>query len=251
MKLTDIIDHTYDQFDATTYEAFYGQFDNYNGDLARLIRSVIEQPEFVVDLGCGSGLFAQSISQHFNPKVLMGLDPNRDMLDTAKGRTYQTTTTFIEDLADKLPDYLQHNELPDVIISKSAFHHFEHAFPMSQVMQYIKAGGCFITVERTERSARSYPLFSEGTDHWANFFAEQASQRIKQRIYPDSSLSLGQQVTVTAKEYFHAIKSRQLSFIWPYAADLVSKWADQALLEAAESVSLFEEFQVSIFNKNG
>lgn len=244
MKLSDFEQDKPNIFSAETYDSFYSVFDHYNESLVKALAGMLTTPRNIVDLGCGSGLFTQALAKVFTQSCITGIDPSSGMLSGAKTRSYSCPVEFIEAPGEYL---IQHvalsGRLPELIVSKSAYHHFEKDLPIATILQQLSPGGCFAVFERTERSAWSYPMFDEGREQWANFFAQQSHHRIRNGNIPHAATSFGAWVTVNAEQYFSAIRNMQLSFIWSFSDELIQKWAAKAQQEAGETVKVFEELR--------
>ena len=132
--------------------------------LLQTIRSVDSNPQWILDVATGTGLFSVRLAnQGFH---VLGLDGNPHMLAQAIHRAKQPVCPFhgIVGLAEQLP-------LPErsisVMFSTNAIHHFELQAHFAQVQRVLRAGGSYVVYTRFQKhNARSiwgqlFPHFAE------------------------------------------------------------------------------------------
>ncbi|HZY93442.1 MAG TPA: class I SAM-dependent methyltransferase [Candidatus Bathyarchaeia archaeon] len=104
--------HWYDALSGS-YDELYGQEQAAKHDA---ILKLLECPRFqtFVDVGCGTGRFLESVSQHFTQSV--GIDVSGEMLRIAKSRIFKNEVEFVRAASPWLP--LRDN-VADCIVSIS------------------------------------------------------------------------------------------------------------------------------------
>ena len=80
-----------------------------------------ENMHYILDLGCGTGRFSQSLAARFDANVV-GIDPSRKMLNHARGNRKDGRVFYAGGCAEALP--LRTGSISMVFISM-VFHHFK------------------------------------------------------------------------------------------------------------------------------
>lgn len=118
-----------------SYDSFAKLYDKKN--LESLANAYYERPaiisllpadlkyKFIVDAGCGSGLFGQYIEQQ--GAKLLAFDYSKELIKIAKTRL-KTSKIFIANLEEKL-DFIETNSV-DIIISSLVLHYIENWDPI-------------------------------------------------------------------------------------------------------------------------
>ncbi|MBF0544590.1 MAG: malonyl-ACP O-methyltransferase BioC [Candidatus Riflebacteria bacterium] len=78
-----------------------------------------EDPESILEPGCGTGLFTRLLSERFPRALITAFDHSKEMVDSAKSRITSNEITFFVDEAESFKSGKY-----DMIISNAAFHWF-------------------------------------------------------------------------------------------------------------------------------
>lgn len=230
------------------YDRLYDQFTPYNGNLCRVLGAMLsEPPRRVVELGCGTGLFAAALDQVLTPELFLGLDPSAVMTAHARRRLDAGRSEIHTAPAEELPAIMG-NRQPDLVFIKSAYHHFSASLPVPTLRAMLPSSGALAIIERTPKSAASFPLFPEGSDLWAGFFESIARER--RTLFPDirAFVTYGEHVQIDRSSYLEGLVAGQLSFIWPFQEALVATWAEEAARAWPEALTVYEEFSITLFS---
>lgn len=123
-------------WDPATYLSFEAMRTRPAADL--LARVPVNEPNYVVDLGCGTGNSTELLARRWPKARLEGVDSSPDML--TKARLTAFGATWIEgDIATWAP-----KDPPDVIFSNAALHWLpDHAGLLPRLMSHLQKGGVF------------------------------------------------------------------------------------------------------------
>jgi len=75
----------------------------------------------ILDVGCGTGRFAEALSSHFSAKVY-GLDPSQEMLEVAKNTISAPFIYFLRSTGEEIP---LKNETVDMVFVSMVYHHIK------------------------------------------------------------------------------------------------------------------------------
>lgn len=124
-----------ESWDADLYERFIDWRTQPSRDLASRIQ--VESPEFVVDLGCGTGISTSVCRCRWPGSRILGIDNSPSMLD--RGRELRIEAEFRH---DSIESWLSLGERADVLFSSSALQwlpRHEELFP--SLLERVNAGG--------------------------------------------------------------------------------------------------------------
>src|SRR5215216_1739799 len=76
----------------------------------------------ILDLGCGTGRFSESLAAHFDAEVV-GIDPSKKMLDQAQRKRRDCRVRYQSGCGEAIP---LDNDSVDLIFMSMSFHHFEN-----------------------------------------------------------------------------------------------------------------------------
>jgi len=234
------------------YHDFYVIFQPYNVQLVRVLRSLLDaEPLQIVDLACGTGLSTLALRKNFGTAHIHGMDVAADMIDYAQSTIDDDRISFRCTERGKMLDAVPHHSV-DLIFVKSAYHHFEHQVALADMAQLLRAGGAIVIAERTERSARSFPLPDIAQRFWADFFAQPLVDR---RLAAGRSLDLqltvscyGRTVDVPAPTYFDAIRNEQLFGLWAVKPTVCADWIAEQSTRLDRPFTVFEEFWLYVYH---
>jgi ubiquinone/menaquinone biosynthesis C-methylase UbiE len=117
----------------------------------------VEQPDTVVDVGCGTGRLLRRVGERWPSADLIGVDPAEGMLEVARRKT--SRATFHLTGAESLP--LPSNSA-DLVLSSISFHHWpDQAAGLREIARVLRPGGqlCLsdpVMPARLSRAFRSY-----------------------------------------------------------------------------------------------
>ncbi len=95
----------------------------------------LQPDDRVLDVGCGTGVLLEALSNTTSGAQLAGVDPSADMLAVARER-FDGTIVLKQGHAEKLPFP---DEVFDVVISTNAFHYFRNPLGALQEMYRVLA----------------------------------------------------------------------------------------------------------------
>src|SRR5215208_3872943 len=75
----------------------------------------------ILDLGCGTGRFSQSLAAHFDAAVV-GIDPSKKMLEQARRKLRDHRVRYQLGCGEAIP---LPNDSVDLVFMSMSFHHFE------------------------------------------------------------------------------------------------------------------------------
>jgi ubiquinone/menaquinone biosynthesis C-methylase UbiE len=131
---------------ASTYENSRLQrvfFDQIHQTTLTLATGIVQQPESILDVGCGTGKLLRQAKVFWPEAQLIGVDPANGMIEMAKRLT--PSATFSTGMAEALP--LQDASV-DLALSTTSFHHWQdQAAGIRELGRVLRPGGCFILVD--------------------------------------------------------------------------------------------------------
>ena len=114
-------------YDATDIPAAYDRGRDHGPELLELWMNVIasyvqnQRLHTILDLGCGTGRFSESLAAHFDAEVI-GIDPSKKMLEQAQNKLRDHRVRYQLGRAEAIPI---ENKSVDLIFSSMTFHHFD------------------------------------------------------------------------------------------------------------------------------
>lgn len=141
-------EHDIDRFDhwSSTYEQSWMQrafFDPAHHATLALAAGFVQQPESVLDVGCGTGKLLRHARAYWPDAHLLGVDPAPGMIAMAQRLT--PNATFLTGTAEALP-------LPDasvdLALSTISFHHWQDQVAgLREIARVLRPGGYFLLVD--------------------------------------------------------------------------------------------------------
>jgi SAM-dependent methyltransferase len=130
---------------------------NHNTHYYRLALDAMPRPcRAALDVGCGDGLLLRMLAAHCDRVV--GIDPAREVLDTARGMTADLSNVTL--LAD---DVLAHPFAPqtfDLVTSYAAIHHVPFPLAIKRLAALLRPGGVLVVVGLARNRTPADSLFS-------------------------------------------------------------------------------------------
>lgn len=114
-------------YDATDIPIGYDRGRDHGPELLKLWMDVVEsctgtqRLNTILDLGCGTGRFSESLAAHFDAEVV-GVDPSEKMLEQARRKRRDSRVRYEQAHAEAIP--LPNNSV-DLIFMSMCFHHFD------------------------------------------------------------------------------------------------------------------------------
>jgi ubiquinone/menaquinone biosynthesis C-methylase UbiE len=108
----------------------------------------------VLDLGCGTGRFSNSLFVRFDADVI-GLDPSRKMLAEARAKPHARRVRYARGTAEALP--LRAASIDLVFISMSLHHFTDAALAARECRRVIREAGSVVVRAGTREQIAAYP----------------------------------------------------------------------------------------------
>ncbi len=108
--------------------------------LEQCLRTLSEQPQFVMDFGCGTGTSVQFLREHLKARSIIGVDVSAKSLDVARSSCSTDYAQFYT-----LQDYEPNGSL-DLAFCNGVFHHIplsERDAAVHYVLRSLRPGGLF------------------------------------------------------------------------------------------------------------
>jgi ubiquinone/menaquinone biosynthesis C-methylase UbiE len=148
------------QYDATSIPAGYDRARDHGPEvLALWMKAVAAQThgraiETILDLGCGTGRFTNSLATHFNASVV-GIDPSTRMITQAKAKPHGPRVAWCLARGEQIP---LPDDCCDLIYMSMVYHHFvEPDRVASECRRVLRAGGVAFMRTGTAEQADAYP----------------------------------------------------------------------------------------------
>lgn len=242
---------TVTHFHPEAYYNFYSRFNIYNKKSIASLKALLEfDVTFILDLACGVGLSTMALQNSFTNAQIIGVDINCELITFAQKSLMKSNVKFecteIKDILAKIP-----KGSVDIIFVKSAYHYFEHQVTLSHLKSVLSKHGTIVIMERTSRSARSYPLPKIIQSYWADYFAQPRElERFEAAKKPNLTLSIssyGEYITIPAPTYFEAIRENQIFGAWALKPSLLETWIESQIAKKVENFTVFEEYWFYIY----
>ena len=114
-------------YDSTDIPGVYDRARNHGPEVLELWMNVVasrageQRINTILDLGCGTGRFSESLAAHFDAEVI-GIDPSEKMLDQARAKLRDRRVRYQLGRGEAIP---LANDSVDLIFTSMTFHHFE------------------------------------------------------------------------------------------------------------------------------
>ncbi|HKY23401.1 MAG TPA: methyltransferase domain-containing protein, partial [Vicinamibacterales bacterium] len=108
----------------------------------------------ILDLGCGTGRFSESLAAHFNAEVV-GIDPSKKMLDQAQRKLRDHRVRYLLGSGEAIP---LPNDSVDLIFMSMSFHHFkDQMLAARECRRVLRDGAVALLRTGTRERIPSYP----------------------------------------------------------------------------------------------
>jgi ubiquinone/menaquinone biosynthesis C-methylase UbiE len=149
-------------YDSTDIPSSYDRGRDHGPEMLQLWMNFVascvgkQQLNTILDLGCGTGRFSESLAAHFDADVI-GIDPSEKMLDQARRKLRDHRVKYKPGSGEAVP---LANESVDLIFMSMCFHHFKDPMLAARECRRVLREGA-VAVLRTGIRERipSYPYF--------------------------------------------------------------------------------------------
>jgi len=113
-------------YDSTDLPIGYDRARDHGPEMLQLLMDVIasytanQRLETILDLGCGTGRFTESLAAHFDAEVV-GVDPSEKMLDQARRKLRDHRVRYERGCGEAIP---LPTDSVDLVCMSMCFHHF-------------------------------------------------------------------------------------------------------------------------------
>jgi ubiquinone/menaquinone biosynthesis C-methylase UbiE len=108
----------------------------------------------ILDLGCGTGRFSESLAAHFDAEVV-GIDPSEKMLEQARRKLRDRRVRYELGCGEAIP---LPNDSVDLIFMSMAFHHFnDQKLAVRECRRVLRDGAVAVLRTGTRERIPSYP----------------------------------------------------------------------------------------------
>jgi trans-aconitate 2-methyltransferase len=176
-------------------------------------RIAVEQPQRVIDLGCGPGNSTRALAQRWPEARVVGLDSSEEMIAAAR-ESAPDTEWLPGSIETWSPD-----EPFDVVFTNAAIQWIpDHRTLVPQLFSHVAEGGALAIQIPSHDFARVFSLIGEvaNDSRWASrtvgaydsFTMEQPA------VYYDALAPLAREVDIWETEYYHVLDSPEAAVDW-------------------------------------
>jgi len=114
-------------YDSTDIPVGYDRGRDHGPEFVELWMNVVascsgnQRLNSILDLGCGTGRFSESLAAHFDAEVV-GVDPSKKMLDQARSKLRNRRVRYEQGCGEAIPLL---DDSVDLIFMSMCFHHFD------------------------------------------------------------------------------------------------------------------------------
>jgi ubiquinone/menaquinone biosynthesis C-methylase UbiE len=146
-------------YDATEIAANYDRGRNHGPEVMdqwmNTISRYVEAANVrsILDLGCGTGRFSETLAEHFNARVI-GVDPSSKMLEQARNKQVDKRVRYEPGSGEAIP---LPDQSVDLVFISMVFHHFENPYQSaSECRRVLREGGTVFLRAGTREQIPSY-----------------------------------------------------------------------------------------------
>jgi ubiquinone/menaquinone biosynthesis C-methylase UbiE len=147
-------------YDSTEIPLVYDRARDHGPELQQLWMNFIASSvgnqglNTILDLGCGTGRFSESLATHFDAEVI-GIDPSEKMLDQARSKLKDRRVRYQSGSGEAIP---LPDDSVDLIFMSMSFHHFkDQKLAARECRRVLRDGGVAILRTGTRERISSYP----------------------------------------------------------------------------------------------
>lgn len=142
---------------AENFEKYMKNYPELYKELAEVVRSVCKIPKpIIVDLGCGPGLLSKEIVGIIFDSQIIGIDPNKKMIELAKNNVNSKRFKAIEGSSEKIP---LDSKSVDILVSRFSLPYWsDPQKSFSEIFRVLKTDGIII-LEALNKEFPKWKLF--------------------------------------------------------------------------------------------
>jgi ubiquinone/menaquinone biosynthesis C-methylase UbiE len=126
-------------------------------DLTKLLNDENKNYDVIADVGCGYGRSLKKLNDRFNPKKLIAMDIDPEMIDETKKEVKTAKLTNVDYVCCSSSMIELEDNSVDMLLCHQTFHHLiyqEQA--ISEFLRILKPGGVLLFAESTKRYIHSF-----------------------------------------------------------------------------------------------
>ena len=147
-------------YDSTDIPSVYDRARDHGPEVLQLWMNFIascvgkQRLNTILDLGCGTGRFSESLAAHFDAEVV-GIDPSEKMLDQAQSKLRDQRVRYQLGCGEAIP---LPDDSVDLIFMSMAFHHFnDQMLAVRECRRVLRDGSVALLRTGTRERIPSYP----------------------------------------------------------------------------------------------
>ena len=147
-------------YDSTDIPLAYDRGRDHGPEVQQLWMNVVascvgkQRLNTILDLGCGTGRFSESLAAHFNAEVI-GIDPSKKMLDQAQIKRRDSRVRYQHGRGEAIP---LANDSVDLVFMSMTFHHYDDPKVVArECRRVLRDGAAAFLRTGTRERIRSYP----------------------------------------------------------------------------------------------
>jgi ubiquinone/menaquinone biosynthesis C-methylase UbiE len=211
-------------YDSTTIPAGYDLARSHTPEVLDLWMHAVESCAIqgsirtVLDLGCGTGRFSQSLADHFNADVV-GVDPSVKMIEQAQAKAHSSRVRYTIGRGEAIP-LCDHSV--DLVFMSMVFHHFKNPKLVArECIRVLRYDGFIFLRAGTLEQVASYP--------YVPFFP--GSLPIMQRTLVANHVVRGTFESAGLRTIKVGILVQQIASTYAAYADKIAAGGDSVLVE--------------------
>lgn len=177
-------------------------------------RIITENPQKILDVGCGPGNSTNVLAQRFSKAYILGIDNSSNMVETAK-KKYPALDFMLYDAGKDL-DTLEHDF--DIVFSNACIQWIpNHHQLLKKMMERLKSGGILAVQIPDQFEAPIHKIIGEvsSSPKWApKFQFPQIFHNLRQGEYDDLLSDIASGFSMWQTTYFHKMKSHHDIIEW-------------------------------------
>lgn len=198
-------------WDPKQYQRFSNERSRPFFDLLSQIK--LENPQMIVDLGCGDGNLTKTLLDHWPQSEVLGLDSSPEMIKEAKKHSIDEHLSFkLADLTQWGSDYLF-----DLIISNAVFQWIaDHKILFTRLISFLKPKSIFAFQIPGNFDQSTHTILGELCidDRWKTKLGQRQNHILSTIEYIEFFESLNFKVNAWETTYFHILSGENAVFEW-------------------------------------
>ena len=147
-------------YDSTDIPLAYDRARDHGPEMLQLWMNIVasrigkQRLTTILDLGCGTGRFSESLAAHFDAEVV-GIDPSKKMLDQAQKKLRDRRVRYDAGRGEAIP---LADDSVDLIFTSMTFHHFDDPVQVArECRRVLRDGGTALLRTGIRERIPSYP----------------------------------------------------------------------------------------------